>query len=218
MSAAPAAVADRGGTPAATPAFAGIVALLNQAVVAKDIQASPGLGNINPMLYSLAQNSSTVFHDVTVGNTDVPCAAGTPDCSASGMLGYSAASRALIRVTPSQIPENLVPATYNQQMADRIRLLWQSVVSRGSLSELIQRPNLNLYKSERNHKPLEDVIEKMKSEDIRIEIFGINKSGGKPSSAFAVSFHYPDPIVAQKTTSALVDKLVDAKPVCGPKR
>src|ERR1044071_9300762 len=79
-------------------------------------------------------------------------------------------SRALLRITPSQIPENLVPATFNQQMSDRINQMWQEVVSRGQLSEQIQRPTLQLYPSERKRKPLEDVIEEMKSRDIHLDI------------------------------------------------
>ena len=72
-----------GGTSCAAPSMAGIVALLNQYL------ASNGVGNINPTLYRLAQNSTGVFHDITSGNNTVPCAAGTPDC-ASGSLGLSA--------------------------------------------------------------------------------------------------------------------------------
>src|SRR5579863_2034168 len=87
-------------------------------------------------------------------------------------------SRAMLRITPSQIPETLVPATFNQQMSDRINQMWQEVVSRSSLSELIQRPTLDLYKSERNSKPLEDVIEEMKGKDIKIEILGLSGGSG----------------------------------------
>src|ERR1035438_7781395 len=94
-------------------------------------------------------------------------------------------SRAMLRVTPSQIPENLVPATFNQQMEARIQQMWQEVVSRSSLSELIQRPTLDLYKSERNRKPLEDVIEEMKNKDIRIEMLGLQQQG-RPNSTFAI--------------------------------
>jgi uncharacterized protein (TIGR03437 family) len=71
------------GTSAPTPSFAGIVALLNQA------QAQPGLGNINPTLYRLAQSATSVFHDITTGNNIVPCAKGSPDCQ-NGSLGYQA--------------------------------------------------------------------------------------------------------------------------------
>ena len=49
-----------GGTSAATPVFAGIIALLNQ------YYGSNGQGNINPNLYRLAQTN--IFHDITTGN------------------------------------------------------------------------------------------------------------------------------------------------------
>src|SRR5271166_5371517 len=103
----------------------------------------------------------------------------------------------MLRITPSQIPENLVPATFNQQMSDRISAMWQDVVSRSSLSELIQRPSLDLYRKERNSKPLEDVIEEMKNKDIKIEILGLQQTGGKPNSAFTISYRYPDRYKAQ---------------------
>src|ERR1035441_4138118 len=101
-------------------------------------------------------------------------------------------SRAMLRITPSQIPENLVPATFNQQMTDRIGAMWQDVVSRSQLSELIQRPSLDLYKSDRNRKPLEDVIEDMKNKDIKLEILGIQQTGGKPNSSFTIYYSYQD--------------------------
>src|SRR5205823_11465743 len=54
-----------GGTSVGAPSFAGIAALLNHYLVSSGIQSSPGLGNINPRLYSLAQSSPDAFHDVT---------------------------------------------------------------------------------------------------------------------------------------------------------
>jgi len=78
-----------GGTSAASPTFAGIVALINEYVASKGTQALPGLGNINPNLYGLAQNSTGVFHDIVAGNNMVPCTVGSTGCSA-GSFGYSA--------------------------------------------------------------------------------------------------------------------------------
>ncbi len=62
------------GTSAASPSFAGIMALVEQKAAAR-------LGNVNPGLYSLAtaQRSSggaAVFHDVTSGSNTVPGVAG----------------------------------------------------------------------------------------------------------------------------------------------
>ena len=74
-----------GGTSAGAPTFAGILALLNQAT------GSNGLGNVNPMLYSLAASSPSAFYDVTSGNNNVPCGAGSKNCpSGGGSIGFSA--------------------------------------------------------------------------------------------------------------------------------
>ncbi len=78
-----------GGTSAASPSFAGIVSILNQFLTAKGEITKPGLGNINPVLYNLAQNTTGLFHDVTVGNNMVPCAPGSKGC-ATGLFGYEA--------------------------------------------------------------------------------------------------------------------------------
>jgi uncharacterized protein (TIGR03437 family) len=78
-----------GGTSCATPMMAGVVALLNQYVVAHGVQAQPGLGNINPWLYRMAQSVPQAFHDVVDGDNKVPCADGSPDC-VDGMLGWPA--------------------------------------------------------------------------------------------------------------------------------
>jgi subtilase family serine protease len=79
-----------GGTSASTPTFAGIVSLLNQYLMATGEQARPGLGNINPTLYTLAQNSPNAFHDITAGDNIVPCVVNsTQDCP-NGFFGYTA--------------------------------------------------------------------------------------------------------------------------------
>ena len=48
-----------------------------------------GLGNINPTLYSLAQGTTGLFHDITAGNNIVPCATGVAGC-VSGSYGFKA--------------------------------------------------------------------------------------------------------------------------------
>jgi hypothetical protein len=79
-----------GGTSASAPAFAGIVALLNEYLVRNNLQARPGLGNINPKLYAMAAAGTPgVFHDITAGDNIVPCEARTWDC-VNGHLGFTA--------------------------------------------------------------------------------------------------------------------------------
>jgi uncharacterized protein (TIGR03437 family) len=64
-----------GGTSVPTPVMAGVAALMNQLLVARGVQANPGMGNMNPGFYALAKNSPDVFHDITEGNNivTVPC-------------------------------------------------------------------------------------------------------------------------------------------------
>jgi uncharacterized protein (TIGR03437 family) len=83
------AVVTSGGTSAAAPVFAGILALLHQYLVNAGIQSQPGLGNVNPALYRLAAAGAGVFHDITAGSNLVPCRTGTLDCPA-GSMGFTA--------------------------------------------------------------------------------------------------------------------------------
>jgi uncharacterized protein (TIGR03437 family) len=78
-----------GGTSASAPSLAGILAILNQYQVAKNFQSKPGLGNINPQLYRLAQAAPSAFHDITTGDNLVPCVQGSADCL-TGFLGAKA--------------------------------------------------------------------------------------------------------------------------------
>lgn len=73
-----------GGTSASAPAFAGIVALLNQRY-----GNGAGLGNINPQLYAVARATTDVFHDIVTGDNRMPCQQSTAGC-VNGTVGYSA--------------------------------------------------------------------------------------------------------------------------------
>jgi subtilase family serine protease len=80
-----------GGTSAAAPTFAGVAALINQKLGARQ-------GNLNPQLYQLPQlyplPGSTVtswaFNDIEGGDNNVPCQPSTPDCPSVDFYGYSA--------------------------------------------------------------------------------------------------------------------------------
>jgi subtilase family serine protease len=80
-----------GGTSAASPVFAGILALLNQYLVSTGGLARAGLGNVNPSLYSFASSSPGAFHDVQSGNNVVvvTCSGRRRNCT-SGSFGFEA--------------------------------------------------------------------------------------------------------------------------------
>jgi subtilase family serine protease len=96
-----------GGTSASAPAFAGIMALVNQSQATAQ-NPTPRQGNANYILYQLANKTAAscasktpvvtgcIFNDVThgssalptggtgIGTNSVPCKGGTADCSATG--------------------------------------------------------------------------------------------------------------------------------------
>lgn len=80
-----------GGTSVGTPEFAGVLAILNQYLTSKGVLSQPGLGNVNPTLYRLAQTTTGVFHDIVKGDNIVPCMQGTPSCS-TGSFGFTTGS------------------------------------------------------------------------------------------------------------------------------
>ena len=47
------------------------------------------MGNINPSLYRLAQANDGSFHDITGGDTMIPCVQGSPNC-VNGLVGLNA--------------------------------------------------------------------------------------------------------------------------------
>jgi uncharacterized protein (TIGR03437 family) len=60
-----------GGTSLGAPTFSGILALLNQYMVANGYQSSSGLGNVNTHLYGFATSTPGAFHDITKGDNIV---------------------------------------------------------------------------------------------------------------------------------------------------
>jgi hypothetical protein len=104
-----------GGTSASTPAFAAIMALINQ--------NNGRQGNANPVLYKIAAtsgqscNSSTellsgstcAFNDVTKGNNSVPCVGNSPNCSSktAGTTGV------LVSATTATTPAWTAAAGYD---------------------------------------------------------------------------------------------------------
>jgi pseudomonalisin len=80
-----------GGTSASSPAFAGLMAIVNQYTGGRN-------GNPNTRFYSLATQAPVAYHDVTTGTIAVPCAGGSPGCpqpapatNVGVMTGYAAA-------------------------------------------------------------------------------------------------------------------------------
>ena len=120
-------------------------------------------------------------------------------------------STAVMRITPQQISDRLVPTIVNMQMMQRLQAMQQEILSRASLAELIKRPALNLYPKEQARYPLEDIVTDMRNKAIKIQTVDIPGAGGpgRMASAFTISFTYPDRFKAQAVVNQLVTKFMD---------
>jgi uncharacterized protein involved in exopolysaccharide biosynthesis len=119
-------------------------------------------------------------------------------------------SSAVMRITPQQIPDRLVASNINSQMSERLNQMQQEILSRSSLTELIQRPSLDLFKKERQSKPMEDVVDMMRK-NIKLVILETPASAGRrAASAFQIQFSYFDRYKAQAVVRELVTKFTES--------
>ena len=118
-------------------------------------------------------------------------------------------SSAVIRVIPPQVPERLVPTNINQDVTNRVNSIYQSVTSRGTLTNLV---NLNqLYPRDRKLLPMEDVIEQMRK-DVKVTFVGQqqgSRRGDQQLQAFEISFAYENRHLARKVVDQLVTRFID---------
>ncbi len=102
-----------GGTSVSSPAFAGIMALVNQ-------QTGSRQGNANYVLYKLASQQPTAFHDITTGTNTMPCATGSTNCTTSvsgdayGVLsGYNAGANYDLATGLGSVDANTLVTKWN---------------------------------------------------------------------------------------------------------
>jgi polysaccharide chain length determinant protein (PEP-CTERM system associated) len=130
-------------------------------------------------------------------------------CVAAFLWPDTYVSSASIRVVPPQVPERLVPTNVSTQMADRINSMAQTILSRNTLTNIIQTHDL--YRKERAGLPLADIIERM-LKDIRISpltTMQAGSSGRRETQAFSIAYSYENRYLAQKVTRDLMSRFID---------
>ena len=120
-------------------------------------------------------------------------------------------SAAVIRVVPPQVPENFVPTNINVDVQGRVNSMTQSILSRATLTNIINTNNL--YPKERSRMHIDDVVEEMRSKDIKIgavmQPLNQANNGRTQYPAFQISFAYNNRFTAQKVTNDLVARLLE---------
>jgi polysaccharide chain length determinant protein (PEP-CTERM system associated) len=118
-------------------------------------------------------------------------------------------STAIIRVVPPQVPEIYVPSNITTDMQSRVNSMEQTILSRATLTNLITTQGL--YLKERSRKPMDDVIEDMRTKDIKISnIQLLSTTQAKQNyPAFSISFSYNNRFTAKKVAEDLVARFLE---------
>jgi succinoglycan biosynthesis transport protein ExoP len=117
-------------------------------------------------------------------------------------------SYAVMRITPSQVSDKIVPTNFNLHMQDRMATMLQDVSSRSKLIDMIKK--FSLYPSEQAKRPLEDIVEDMRHNIHFDPVEGGQQQhpGGAMGSAFRISFQYADKYNAQKVVQEMVNSFM----------
>ena len=117
-------------------------------------------------------------------------------------------SQSVVKIVPQQVPVAMVQSAINQQMSDRINSMAQTILSRTTLTTIIN--SFNLYPRERSRMPIEDVIELMKKK--KVEIVPVASPAAAQNDhvpAFGVQFAYENRFQAQRVVQDLVGRFID---------
>lgn len=95
-------------------------------------------------------------------------------------------------------------------VTDSIAKAETQILSRTSLSKLIQDPKLDLYAKERESEPLEDIIENMRTRAIQLVIIQPMSPSDAPSVAFSISYRYTDRTKARNVVNRLISGMTEA--------
>ena len=107
-------------------------------------------------------------------------------------------SSALVLVVSQKVPEEYVKPTVSQRLEQRLPAITATILTRTRLEATIEQ--FNLYAEERRKGIMEDVVQKMKTDDIKVEL----KSG----DAFVVSYEGTDRVVVQRVCEAITGSFI----------
>jgi polysaccharide chain length determinant protein (PEP-CTERM system associated) len=114
-------------------------------------------------------------------------------------------SETLIMVVPQRIPQSYVKAGGTENIEDRLATLQDQILSRSRLEKIIL--DLNLYQSLRQKLPMEDVVQRMRT-DITITT-NITKDDNSESASFKIAYVGEDPGTVQQATERLASLFIE---------
>jgi polysaccharide chain length determinant protein (PEP-CTERM system associated) len=108
-------------------------------------------------------------------------------------------SETLILVVPQRVPESYVRPTVTTRIEDRLPSISNQILSRSRLERIIEE--YNLYPEERKTALMEDIVERMRKQEIGVEIV--------KGDAFRVSYIADNPLTAMRVTERLASLFIE---------
>jgi polysaccharide chain length determinant protein (PEP-CTERM system associated) len=113
-------------------------------------------------------------------------------------------SDTLIMLVPQRIPDSYVKSAGSDTLEDRLATLQDQLLSRSRLERIIL--DLNLYGPLRQTRPMEDVVQRMRSD---ITVSTTENKGSKESTSFRIDYVSGNAKTAQKTTERLASLFIE---------
>ena len=94
---------------------------------------------------------------------------------------------ATVLIEREQVSEEFVRTSVTSELETRLQTIHQQVTSRAELAKVIER--LNLYPELRGVVPIESLADRMRNDDIDLQLTGVDQTtGGRATIAFTVSY------------------------------
>ena len=113
-------------------------------------------------------------------------------------------ARTVILIERQRVPERFIASTVNEDLANRLNRIRQTILSYEALVELIN--NFNLYADQRGEMVQEEMVADLHS---RIKMALVDGWAESSAPAFAITYQGPDPQVAARLVNSLGDKFIE---------
>ena len=123
----------------------------------------------------------------------------------AGVVPKRYRSETLILVVPQRVPDAYVKPTVTASVEDRLPAISEQILSRSRLERIIDE--LDLYPVERQRTVMEDVVARMRTEDIALDLAANERTDEVDS--FRISYVSDSPTLAQKVTERLASMTID---------
>lgn len=111
-----------------------------------------------------------------------------------------------ILVVPQRVPQDLVRSTVNAMVEDRVQMISQQILSRSRLERIVQE--FNLYEQERKSLIMEDIIERMRTRDVSINVLANPRRNASDATSFRIGFESSQARTAVQVAERLANLFV----------